>query len=45
MRKRTDTKKDSFFRDVVKNKFSYLIALPAIIYVFHFLFKTHLLAI
>lgn len=36
MRKRTDTKKDSFFRDVVKNKFSYLIALPAIIYVFLF---------
>lgn len=36
MTKRKDTKKDSFFRDVVKNKFSYLIALPAIIYVFLF---------
>lgn len=29
-------RKDSFFHDVAKNKFSYLIALPAIIYVFLF---------
>ncbi|MDD4297246.1 MAG: ABC transporter permease subunit [Ruminiclostridium sp.] len=29
-------RKDSFFRDVAKNKFSYLIALPALIYVFVF---------
>lgn len=29
-------KKNGFFRDVVRNKFSYLIALPAIIYVFIF---------
>ena len=29
-------KKDGFFHDIAKNKFSYLIALPAIIYVFFF---------
>lgn len=36
MTKKKNTKKDSLFHDVAKNKFSYLIALPAIIYVFLF---------
>lgn len=36
MKRNNAVKKESFFRDVAKNKFSYLIALPAIIYVFLF---------
>ncbi len=36
MKRNNTVKKESFFRDVAKNKFSYLIALPAIIYVFLF---------
>ncbi len=36
MKRNKTVKKESFFRDVAKNKFSYLIALPAIIYVFLF---------
>ncbi len=34
--KRNGTNRNGFFRDVARNKFSYLIALPAMIYVFLF---------
>ena len=40
-KKGTTSKKVGFFRDVAQNKFSYLIALPAIIYTFIFSYMTY----
>ncbi len=37
----TDKKRDSLFKDIVRNKFSYIIALPAVIYVFIFSYMAY----